>query len=46
MTFDVSVALHETDVSARKAAECVAISGYRRDSGRSPFANFGRMPDG
>lgn len=44
--FEVSVAHHEADVAARKAAECVVISQYRRDSGRSPFANFGRMPEG
>jgi hypothetical protein len=31
---------------ARRTAECVVISEYRRAAGRSPTANFGRMPDG
>lgn len=44
--FDLSVAEVPGDVVALKTAECVVVSQHRAEFGRSPVANFGRMPDG
>ncbi|BCJ44255.1 hypothetical protein Aiant_49120 [Actinoplanes ianthinogenes] len=44
--FEVSVAELAGDVRERKLAECVVVSEHRAEFGRSPTANFGRMPDG
>lgn len=43
---EVSVRDAPSDVAARKALECVEVSLHRRDLGVSPYANFGRMPQG
>ncbi len=44
--FEVSVTVVEGTVVERKALEAVAITLYRLEAGRSPTANFGRMPVG
>ncbi|MBQ1030380.1 hypothetical protein KBX26_10265 [Micromonospora sp. C97] len=45
-TFEFSIAEFARDVRERKTAECVVLSKHRARFGRSPTANFGRMPDG
>ncbi|MGK5680634.1 GIY-YIG nuclease family protein [Actinoplanes sp. URMC 104] len=44
--FEFSVAEVAGDVVSLKTAECVVVSEHRAEFGRSPLANFGRMPDG
>jgi len=44
--FEVSVAVVEGADSWRKGLEALSISLHRREYGRSPTANFGRMPQG
>lgn len=44
--FEFSIAEFAGDVRERKMAECVVLSQHRARFGRSPTANFGRMPDG
>ena len=44
--FEFSILLHDGDVRSRKSLECVVISEHRARAGYSPYANFGRMPDG
>ncbi|MEV1154808.1 hypothetical protein AB0J27_05285 [Micromonospora chokoriensis] len=45
-SFEFSIAEFARDVRERKTAECVMLSQHRARFGRSPTANFGRMPDG
>ncbi len=45
-SFEFSIAEFAGDVRDRKMAECVVLSQHRARFGRSPTANFGRMPDG
>lgn len=44
--FEFSVAEFDGTKDDRLAAECVLLSECRAKYGRSPTANFGRMPDG
>ncbi|MFG1921658.1 hypothetical protein [Cryptosporangium sp. NPDC048952] len=44
--FEFSVTEVAGEVVDRKTAECVVVSEHRAEFGRSPTANFGRMPDG
>ena len=44
--FEFSILVHDGDVRSRKSLECVVISEHRARVGYSPYANFGRMPDG
>jgi hypothetical protein len=44
--FEFSSAELAGDVRDRKMVECVVLSEHRAKFGRSPTANFGRMPDG
>jgi hypothetical protein len=44
--FEASVTPVRGEVAWRKALEATAITLYRLQSGRSPTANFGRMPAG
>jgi hypothetical protein len=44
--FEFSIAEFGRDVRERKMMECVVLAEHRAQFGRSPMANFGRMPDG
>lgn len=46
LDYEVSVAPFVGTTPQRKGLECVAIALYRQEHGRSPTANFGRMPAG
>jgi hypothetical protein len=45
-TFEVSCIPVEGSTAWRKGLEAVAVALYRQETGRSPTANFGRMPTG
>jgi len=44
--FEVSTLPVEGDTQWRKGVEAAAIALYRQETGASPTANFGRMPEG
>ena len=44
--FEFSTCSLAGDPAIRKAFECVEVSEHRERFGHSPFANFGRMPEG
>ncbi|ADL45404.1 hypothetical protein Micau_1854 [Micromonospora aurantiaca ATCC 27029] len=44
--FEFSLAEFAGDIRERRLAECVVLSRHRARFGRSPTANFGRVPDG
>lgn len=44
--FEVSTSVIEDSTPWRKGVEAIAIALYRQQHGRSPAANFGRMPTG
>ena len=46
VVFEVSVRVMAGPPRVRMAAECVEVALHRRRFGVSPFANFGRMPEG
>lgn len=45
-SYEASVSIVHGDAAVRKAIECVVLAQHRQEHGRSPAANFGRMPAG